>query len=145
MRRHATIASVVIVENALSPAIHTAALRAAAAASLLLAVAGCGVFKGNEEAQAVVNQRLVGTQVGEFFERYGRPRLREPQADGSADYSWISGTAATQYSGYYGIDDRTCTMRIAAAKDGRIVSAAIIQDMPGRTSTSRCLELFKAP
>jgi len=127
----------------LSPEFQTAAPRAAAAAALLLAVAGCSVFKTNEEAQAVINQRVIGMRVGDFFDRYGRPKLREAQADGTTEYAWISEITATPNSGYYGLDDRTCSMKIIAAKDGRIVTASIVQDMPGRTTTSRCLELFK--
>ena len=127
----------------MSPEFQTAAPRAAAAAALLLAVAGCSVFKTNEEAQAVINQRVIGMRVGDFFDRYGRPKLREAQADGTTEYAWISEITATPNSGYYGLDDRTCSMKIIAAKDGRIVTASIVQDMPGRTTTSRCLELFK--
>jgi hypothetical protein len=127
----------------LSPEFQTAAPRAAAAAALLLAVAGCSVFKTNEEAQAVINQRVIGMRVGDFFDRYGRPKLREAQADGTTEYAWISEITATPNSGYYGLDDRTCSLKIIAAKDGRIVTVTIVQDMPGRTTTSRCLELFK--
>ena len=127
----------------MSPEFQTAAPRAAAAAALLLAVAGCSVFKTNEEAQAVINQRVIGMPVGDFFDRYGRPKLREAQADGTTEYAWVSAITATPNSGYYGLDDRTCSMKIIAAKDGRIVTASIVQDMPGRTTTSRCLELFK--
>jgi hypothetical protein len=127
----------------LSPEFQTAAPRAAAAAALFLAVAGCSVFKTNEEAQVVINQRVIGMPVGDFFDRYGRPKLREAQADGTTEYAWISAITATPNSGYYGLDDRTCSMKIIAAKDGRIVTASIVQDMPGRTTTSRCLELFK--
>jgi len=128
----------------LSPEFQTAALRAAAAVSLLLAIAGCSVFKNNEEAQAVINQRVVGMPVGDFFDRYGRYRLRDGQADGTVEYSWVSEITAPPNSGFYGQDDRTCTVKLIADKNGRIVSATILQDMPGRTSTSRCLELFKA-
>ena len=98
---------------------------------------------GYPEAQAVINQRVIGMRVGDFFDRYGRPKLREAQADGTTEYAWISEITATPNSGYYGLDDRTCSMKIIAAKDGRIVTASIVQDMPGRTTTSRCLELFK--
>ena len=128
----------------MSPEFQTAAPRAAAAAALLLAVAGCSVFKTNEEAQAVINQRVIGMPVGDFFDRYGRPKLREAQADGTTEYAWISAITATPNSGYYGLDDRTCSMKIIAAKDGRIVTASIVQDMPGRTTTSRCTEIFGA-
>lgn len=128
----------------MNPQSPTAALRAAALVSLLLAAAGCSVFKTNEEAQAVINQRVVGTPVGDFFDRYGRWKVREPQPDGTVEYSWISEIMArAPHSGYYGLDDRTCTMKIIAGKDGRIITASILQDTPGRTSTSRCLEMFK--
>ena len=127
----------------MSPEFQTAAPRAAAAAALLLAVAGCSVFKTNEEAQAVINQRVIGMPVGDFFDRYGRPKLREAQADGTTEYAWISAITTTPNSGYYGLDDRTCSITIIAGKDGRIITASIVQDMPGRTTTSRCLELFK--
>ena len=46
-------------------------------------------------------------------------------------------------SGFYGLDDSTCTLKLVAGKNGKIVTATILQDMPGRTSTSRCLEVFK--
>jgi hypothetical protein len=118
-------------------------VRAAAAVSLLLALAGCGVFKTNEEAQAVINQRVVGTQVGAFFDRYGAAKRREQQADGTIEFAWISAITATPNSGYYGLDDRTCSLKIISGKDGKVIAASIIQDMPGRTSTSRCLEIFK--
>jgi len=143
-RGRATIAFDATVENALSPESPTAALRAAAFLSLLLGFAGCSVFKTNEEAQAVLSQRVVGMPVGDFFDRYGRWKMREPQPDGSVEYSWISEITTTPNAGFYGLDDRTCTVKIIAGKDGRILTASILQDMPGRTSTSRCLEMFKA-
>ena len=128
----------------MSPEFQTAAPRAAAAAALLLAVAGCSVFKTNEEAQAVINQRVIGMPVGDFFDRYGRPKLREAQADGTTEYAWVSAIEARPpNAGWYGQDDRYCELKLVAAKDGRIVTASIVQDMPGRTTTSRCLELFK--
>ena len=128
----------------MSPEFQSAAPRAAAAVSLLVVLAGCSVFKTNEEAQAVIDQRVVGLPVGTFFDRYGAAKRREEQADGTTEYAWISAIGPTPNSGYYGLDDRTCSLRIVAAKNGRIVTASIIQDMPGRNSTSRCLELFKA-
>ena len=128
----------------MSPEPQTAALRAVAAASLLLALAGCSVFKTNEETQAVINQRVVGTPVGAFFDRYGPAKRREQQADGTIEFAWISAITATPNSGYYGLDDRTCTLRLIAGKDGKIHTATILQDMPGRSSISRCMEMFKA-
>ena len=122
----------------------TAALGAAALVAPLLALPGCSVFKTNEEAQSTINQRVVGMPAGDFFDRFGRAKIRDPQPDGSIEYRWVSPIGETRNSGYYGLDDRTCTLRIVAGKDGRIQSATILQDMPGRTSTSRCLEMFKA-
>jgi hypothetical protein len=143
-RRRATIAFDVPMESALIPEFPTAALRASAIAALLLAAAGCSVFKDNEEAQAAINQRVVGMQSGDFFDRYGRAQVRDPQSDGSIEYRWISPIGETRYSGYYGRDDRTCTLRLIAGKDGKILTATILQDMPGVTSISRCLEMFRA-
>jgi hypothetical protein len=131
-------------ENALSPEFQTAALRAAATLSLLLAIAGCSVFKTNEEAQVAINQRVVGTSVGDFFERYGSWKARQVQPDGAVEYAWISAIGATPNSGFYGLDDRTCSVRIIADKNGRILTATIVDDMPGRTTTSRCTEIFRA-
>ena len=127
----------------MSPEFQSATVRTAAAATLLAAVAGCSVFKTNEEAQAVINQRVVGSPAGAFFDRYGAAKRREQQADGTIEYAWISAITATPNSGYYGLDDRTCSLKIISGKDGRIITASILQDMPGRTSTSRCLEVFK--
>ena len=128
----------------MSPVFHTAALRAAAIASLLLAIAGCSVFKTNEEAQTAINQRVVGMSVGDFFERYGSWKARQVQPDGAVEYAWISAIGATPNSGFYGLDDRTCSVRIIADKNGRILTATIVDDMPGRTTTSRCTEIFRA-
>ena len=83
-------------------------------------------------------------QSGDFFDRYGRAKIRDPQSDGSIEYLLISTVGETRYSGYYGRDDRTCTLRLIAGKDGKILTATILQDMPGVTSTSRCMEMFKA-
>ncbi|MCE9657305.1 MAG: hypothetical protein K8R60_02020 [Burkholderiales bacterium] len=128
----------------MSPECKTAAARAAATLLLMFGIAGCSVFKNNEEAQTVINQRVVGMAAGDFFQRYGVWGTRREQVDGTIEYGWVSAVGATTNSGYYGLDDRTCTMKIIAAKDGRIIVANILQDMPGRTTTSRCGELFKA-
>ena len=131
-------------ENALIPESPTAALRAAAILSLLLAIAGCSVFKTNEEAQAAINQRVVGMSVGDFFDRYGPAKLRcrNSTAPSSTPGSRPSAEKPPN-SGFYGLDDRTCTLKLVASRDGKIATATILQDMPGRTSTSRCLEVFK--
>ena len=128
----------------MSPEFPPAALRAAATVSLLLTIAGCSVFKTNEEAQAVITQRAVGMSVGDFFERYGSWKARQVQPDGAVEYAWISATTAPPNNGFYGLDDRTCSLKLVADKNGRILSASLVQDMPGRTTTSRCMEIFKA-
>lgn len=129
----------------MSPDRKTAAGRAAATVLLLCAIAACGILKSNEEAQAVVNQRVVGMSVGDFFDRYGAAKTRHVEPDGTSEYGWISAIGATPNSGFYGLDDRTCTLRVLATKNGRITLATVLQDMPGRTTTSRCGEIFKAP
>jgi hypothetical protein len=135
------------VENALSPESPTAAARAAATLllPLLCGIAGCSLFKNNVEAQAMIEQRVVGMPAGDFFDRYGPWTTRREMPDGSTEYGWVSAIGATPNSGFYGMDDRTCTLKVVAAKNGRLTVATILQDMPGRTTTSRCAEVFKAP
>jgi hypothetical protein len=118
--------------------------RIAACLVLLGAVAGCGLFKSNEEAQATINQRVTGMAAGDFFQQFGTWRTRSEQPDGSTEYAWVSAAGPTPSSGFYGLDERTCTLRVSAGKNGRIVSADIVLDNPGRVSTSRCGEIFKA-
>ena len=129
----------------MSPEYETAVTRTAATLLLLCAAAGCSVFKSNEEAQAVINRRVVGMPVGDFFQQFGNWKGRAEQTDGSTEFAWVSAITKPPNSGYYGLDDRTCTLRIVAARNGQISEASIVQDMPGRTSTSRCGEMFKAP
>lgn len=117
--------------------------RTAAALLLLCSLAACGIFKNDEEVQAVINQRVTGMAVGDFFQQFGPWLKRSEQGDGSTEYGWISGTGPTPNSGYYGLDDRTCTLRIVAAKNGKIVTAEIVLDNLGRVSTSRCGEMFR--
>jgi hypothetical protein len=144
-RARATIAFDLSVENALTPEHKSAAARAAATLLLLAALAGCSVFKNNVEAQTTINQRVIGMAAGDFFQRYGAWTTRAELPDGSTEYGWISAIGATTNSGFYGLDDRTCTLRVIAGKNGKILVADILQDMPGRTSNSRCGEMFKAP
>ena len=118
--------------------------RTGATLLLLASLAACGIFKNNQEAQAVINQRVTGMPAGDFFDQFGPWRTRSEQADGSVAYSWISALGPTPNSGYLGLDERTCTLRIVAAKNGKIATADIVLDNPGRVSTSRCGEMFKA-
>ncbi len=113
-----------------------------AASLLLIATAGCSVFKSNEEAQAIITQRVVGMPSGDFFQRYGTWNKRFEQANGVADYSWESAVGYAP-AGPLGQDDRVCKLRIAVNRAGRIESAVIANDNPGSVSTSRCGEMFK--
>lgn len=114
-----------------------------AAASFLIAITGCSVFKSNEEAQATINERVVGMPAGDFFQRYGTWKKRSERANGAADYNWESAVGFAP-SGPLGQDDRVCKLRIVVNRAGRIESAVIENDNPGSVSTSRCGEMFKA-
>ncbi len=123
---------------------HTALLSPFAAAALLVAaLAGCGTFKDNDESQAVVSKRVVGTTVGDFFDEFGRFRNRTEQPDGSVLYNWESAMGPAP-PGPHGPDERVCRMRLFTDKRGRIESVSILLDDPGRVSTSRCTELFRS-
>ena len=118
--------------------------RAAAALPLLVALAGCGsLFKKDEEVQTVVNNRVIGMSAGDFFDQFGLWRQRTELLDGTTEFSWTSATASRTAAGYVSLDDRTCTLRLVAAKSGKIISADVIYDNQGRVSTSRCGELFR--
>jgi hypothetical protein len=108
----------------------------------LCGLAACGILKKSEEAQTVVNQRVVGLPAGEFFQAYGAARSRSEQLDGGTTYDWISSTGAVR-AGPEGLDDRTCTLRIVVDPKGRIAIAEVVLDNIGRASTSRCGEMFK--
>ena len=120
-----------------------AALPLAPAVLLVLAgLAGCGTFKNNDETQAVVSQRVVGMAAGDFFQEFGRFRGRSIQPDGSVLYQWESEMGATR-PGFHGPDERICRLRLFTDKRGRIESVTVQLDDPGRTSSSRCGELFR--
>ena len=118
--------------------------RAAVPAGWLIAslLAGCSVFKSNEEAQALLTQRVSGMPAGQFFDTFGRAKKRYELANGGVEYYWESEVGAVQ-AGPAGLDERVCKLNLLVAKDGRIESATIVQDNPGRMSTSRCGELLK--
>jgi len=116
---------------------------ALAAVSLLVALGGCGLFKTNEEVLATVNKRAIGTPVGDFFDRYGRPRSRSELADGSTEYDWISSVPYAR-PGVEGLDDRVCKLHLGADQRGRINRVEVTYDAPGLNSISRCREIFAA-
>ncbi len=117
--------------------------RALAAASLLIGLGGCGLLKHNEEAQSIINARVLGMPAGVFFDRYGRAAGRSELVDGGMSYDWIS---SVRYAppGPEGLDSRVCKLRLTADKQGRISAVQIQYDAPGMKSTSRCGELFAA-
>jgi len=118
-------------------------LRALAAAPLLAALAACGVFKNNDEVQAIVNRRIVGMSVGDFIDRYGPPRTRSEKLDGAMEYDWISPVPYVKPGpGVEGLNDRVCKLDFTADRRGRIDSVVVRFDAPGLKSTSRCGEIF---
>lgn len=120
--------------------------RASTALLLLAALAGCGtLFKKDEAVQGVVNNRAIGMAAGDFFDQFGTWQQRTELLDGTTEFSWTSATASRTAAGYVSLDDRTCTLRIIVAKNGKIVSADVVFDNQGRVSTSRCSELFRTP
>ena len=117
--------------------------RAIAAASLLAALAACGLFKTNEEVVAIVNKRVIGMPAGDFFDRYGRPRTRSEKADGSMEYDWISSVPYAK-PGVEGLDERVCKLVLTSDPRGRINSVVVRYDAQGVKSASRCGEIFAA-
>ena len=118
-------------------------LRRLVAAALLIAVGGCELFKHNEEAQAIVNQRVLGKPVGEFFDRYGRATARTEVGDNTAIYNWVSDRGMTR-PGPEGQDERICKLRLTVDKTGKISDVQILYDAQGVKSRSRCGEIFAA-
>ena len=109
----------------------------------LSALAGCSVpsaLKG-EDPQVIVNQRVIGMSIGDFFERYGRVPVREESRDGSMVFNWEGGRAKIP-AGPRGPEESLCRLRLAVDKGGRIVSAPIMRDGQGERRLSRCVELF---
>jgi hypothetical protein len=119
----------------------TPTLRAALASALALgALSGCGIFKDNEQTVATINGRALGMPVGEFFDRYGRPEQRRELPDNTLQFVWVS--ARDSPTGFAGVDDHICSLRISADARGRISSFEVMYDGPGKTRLSRCAEIF---
>ena len=119
-------------------------LRRLLAVALVVAVGGCELFKDNEEAMTVINQRVVGKPVGAFFDRYGRATARTEIADNTAVYNWISDVGMTR-PGPEGQDERVCRLRLTVDKAGRVSEVQILYDAQGVKGRSRCGEIFAAP
>ena len=115
-----------------------------AAAALLIAVGGCELFKHNQEATAIINNRVLGKPVGEFFDRYGRAKARTEIGDNTAVYNWISDVGMTR-PGPEGQDERVCKLRLTVDKAGKVSDVQILYDAQGIKSASRCGEIFAAP
>lgn len=113
-------------------------------AVLAFSLPGCELIKRNEDAQATLNQRVIGMSSGDFFDRYGKATSRSPNADGSIDYRWESAVGFAR-AGPDGLDERVCRLRLVADRRGRMGSVEIEYDPPGFTTTSRCREIFLAP
>ena len=121
-----------------------ALLSACVAAVVVVAVGGCELFKDNQEAMAVINQRIVGKPVGQFFDRYGRATARTEIGDNTSIYNWISDVGMTR-PGPEGQDERVCKLRLTVDKGGRISNVDILYDAQGVKSRSRCGEIFAGP
>ncbi len=108
---------------------------------LLSGLAACSSLRG-PDPQGVVDRKLVGTPVGDFFARHGAPRGRALGADGRHSFVWESGFEGV------GIGPRAgaglhCRLHLVSDADGRIVAATIVSDMPGeRHVSSYCLDLL---
>ena len=110
---------------------------------LVLPLAGCmSILRVNsEDPQVIVDKRVVGTQVGDFFQRYGPVRVREESSDGSMQFTWEGGRNHVP-AGPRGPEESLCRLRVSTDKAGRILSAPIIRDGQGEKRLSRCVELF---
>ena len=114
-----------------------------AAAALLIAVGGCELFKHNQEATAIINNRVLGKPVGEFFDRYGRATTSTEIGNSTSIYNWVSDRGMTR-PGPEGQDERICKLRLTVDKTGKVSDVQILYDAQGTKSASRCGEIFAA-
>jgi len=110
---------------------------------LLCSVAACGIFKTDEETQAIINRRIVGISIGDFADAFGSPDRRSPQVDGTTSFVWMSRTGPAS-TGFAPLDDVRCVLAIVADGRGRIVTAQVVRDDLGQGGASRCDAVFKA-
>lgn len=94
-----------------------------------------------EKVQAIVDRRVVGVLVGDFFDRYGAPLTRHEALDGTITFDWEKAGRAIMGTGPGGPEER-CRLRITADKAGRIIAAPIVLDGLGQQRVSRCAEVF---
>ena len=111
------------------------------AVAVLVAVGGCELFKSNQEATAILNERVLGKPIGAFFDRYGRATAHTEVGDNTAVYNWISDVGMTR-PGHEGQDERICKLRLTADKAGKVIDVQILYDAQGIKSASRCAEIF---
>jgi hypothetical protein len=110
---------------------------------LVLALAGCAALGlHGEDAQPIVDKRLIGMPVGDSFQRYGKPTSRAESSDGSLAFDWSSGIAKVA-AGPVGPEESVCRLRLSASRAGRIVAAPIVRDGRGQRQLSLCAELFE--
>jgi hypothetical protein len=116
-------------------------LRRGALGALVCGLAACGSLRSGEDAQVVVTRQLVGMPIGDFIERYGAPQFRSEARDGSLSFDWESQVGSVP-AGPMNLDARVCKLHVTGNRSGRIVAAQIRNDAVGRSSTSRCGEMF---
>ena len=111
---------------------------------LALCLAGCqAIFHVNDEdAQAIVDKRVLGMSVGDFFARYGAPSSRAEANDGSRVFTWSTKTPSVA-PGPRGPEESLCWLRLSTDRNGRIVAAPITRDGKGQRHLSICADLFE--
>jgi hypothetical protein len=116
-------------------------------ALLALSLGGCGSIFGRDPAKdthAILDKRIVGMSVGDFFERYGAPLSRDEGRDGSLGFVWEGGLTKIS-AGPTGPEALICRLRLGTGKDGRISAVVVLRDGEGLRRLSRCVELIDRP
>ena len=111
---------------------------------LATCLAGCqAVFHVNDEdAQGIVDKRVLGMSVGDFFTRYGAPSSRAEAKDGTLMFNWGS-KSPNMAPGPRGPEESLCWLRLSTDRKGIIVSAPITRDGKGQKHLSVCADLFE--
>ena len=111
-------------------------------AVLATALVGCEVIKTKEEGSDIVSRRAVGMRAGEFFDTFGPARGKVQALDGTTVYRWESTVGATA-PGVQSLDERVCKLVVTVDKGGRVTATEVARDTQGRSSASRCGEIFR--